>query len=108
MKRLVQILFIAAWLVGAVAGHLPRQPSASGAEDGSMHLLVDTEYARLGADQSQIVLSVELSGHAEWRATAPMPALLAPKWSEAPSSQSGTAAQRAVVTFLIYSLSLLP
>jgi hypothetical protein len=108
MKRLVQLLLVAAWIVGAVLGDLPQRSSASGAEDASMHLLVETERAQLGVEKSRVVLTVETPWHSQWRVTAPLPEILTPDPVTEPSSRSETAAPSPVCPSLIRSFVPLP
>jgi hypothetical protein len=109
MKRLVQILVAAVWLVGAVAGGLDVRLSTPAPKEPSMQLVIDTDHARLGVDRNRVVLAVETPWHSDWRVAAPMPELLGPNRPEnSPRSQSEPDAHPSIVTFVIRSLAALP
>jgi len=109
MKRLVQILLVAIWLVGAAVGGLDAKPPEPASEETSMQLVIDTDHARLGVDRNRVVLAVETPWHSDWRVAAPMPKMFVPSRSEVPPcSQSKPDAQSSIVTFVIRSLLSLP
>lgn len=108
MNRLLQFLFIAVWIAGAVLGRLPVQPPVSAPEDESLYLLVNTDHTRLGMDRTQIVLTVETPWRSEWRATAPMPKMLVPNRSEeSPSASQSEVPAPSLVPFVICSFASL-
>jgi Na+-transporting methylmalonyl-CoA/oxaloacetate decarboxylase gamma subunit len=109
MKRFVQILVAAIWLVGAVVGGFDVHPSAPVPKEPSMKLVIDTDHARLGVDRDRVVLAVETPWHSDWRVAAPMPDPLVPNRPEdSPRSQSEPDAQPSIVAFVIRSLASLP
>ena len=109
MKRLVQILVVAIWLVGAAVGGLDAKPPEPDSEETSMQLVIDTDHARLGVDRNRVVLVVETPWHSDWRVAAPMPERVAPSSPEdPPRSQPKPDAQPSIVTFVIRSLLSLP
>ena len=121
MKRLVQTLVAAIWIVGAVAGDLDVRSSEPVPEEPSMQLVIDTDHARLGVDRTgpspggivqirtRVVLAVETPWHSEWRVAVPMPKMFVPSRSEEPPcSPSEPEAQPSVITFVIRSLLPLP
>ncbi len=109
MKRLVQTLVAAIWIVGAVAGGLDVRSSEPVPEEPSMQLVIDTDHARLGVDRTRVVLAVETPWHSEWRVAVPMPKMFVPSRSEEPPcSPSEPEAQPSVITFIIRSLLPLP
>lgn len=109
MKRLVQILFVAIWIVGTVVGGLDVWSSGPALEEGSLHLLVDTDHARLGANRSHVVLTIKSPWRSWWRVTAPIPEILAPDRSEKPPpSHAEAAAPSSALPPVIRSLASLP
>jgi hypothetical protein len=108
MKRFVQILVAAIWLVGAVVGGFDVHPSAPISEEPSMRLVIDTDHARLGVDRSRVVLAVETPWQSRWCVAAPLPEILTPNRSTKTSSRSETAAPSSIFPSIIRSFAPLP
>lgn len=105
MKRFVQILFVAIWLAGAVVGGLPAQRSVADAQDESLQLLVDTDYAQLAISQSQIVLTFGRAGDSQWQVRISLPKMLIPNRSQEAPAQPATPAPSSVLSSVISSLA---
>ncbi|GEM_PF-3946223 len=106
MKRLVQILVVAAWIAGALIGGRPDAPTEPDPTDDSVQLLVDTNYAQLGVTRSQAVLTIRTPWQSTSRVTAPLPVALTPNRS-AKRSRPKAAASPSVVPFVIRALASL-
>lgn len=86
MRRLVRFFLVLTWLVGAALGGLTGEPSESPPEDERLHLLVDTDHARLGVTRSRVFLVSTTSWESEWCLSAPLPETLIPRRPEQSSS----------------------
>ena len=88
MKRLVQVLLLAAWLIGLFPGPSAldpsvRSPDALRASD-PVRVVADTDLVRLTVDRTRIRLVVGPRDHLAWRVSVPRPDAL----SAAPTDQS--------------------
>jgi hypothetical protein len=74
MKRLVQFLLFAVWLVGAVTGGLTVQPDDP--PTPATAAVADVDRSGLRVQEDRIVMAVHM-GENRWRLVAPVPASVA-------------------------------
>jgi hypothetical protein len=90
MKRLVQVLLLAAWLAGVLPGGAPQGPSARDPDvlraSDPVRVVADTDLVRLTVERTRIRLVVGPRDWATWRVSVSRPDVLSA--TTAPTARS--------------------
>ena len=92
MQRLVQFVFLAVWVIGAVTGGL----TASDRAEEPSHVLMDASHARLSVAREHIVLTVGAPRWSEWQLSVPLPEPFLSRFSHERRSETQEAVQDAI------------
>ena len=102
MNRLVRLVLLVAWLVGALAAGYTVEPGPTAPTDGE-RVVVRTEWVELTAERDRLVLAMG-QGEAAWRVATPVPSfaqswLRSPETTPPPTAHTSVAERAIIILF---------